>query len=309
MDVLTLCSTTLAHRNGYQRLRNANTGNLAEEQKVKTLVWMALIYSLATTAKADDWRLVWSDEFDKARLPDFTKWGYETGFIRNHEKQFYARARQENTRVENSMPIIEARKENYATNGTRTTSSSKVRARSSRTPQQANYTSASLTTHRKAAWNYGRIVVRAKLPAGRGTWPVIWTLGANIDQVGWPACGEIDIMELVGFEPRVVHADVDTREYNHAINTGKGDKITVADLSGCFHVYAIEWDAQKIDFFIDDHKYFSFRNEQSGTDAWPYDKAQYLILNLAIGGDWGGQQGIDDWIFPQRYYIDYVRVY
>ena len=151
--------------------------------------------------------------------------------------------------------------------------------------------------------------MRAKLPSGRGTWPAIWTLGTNFDQVGWPTCGEIDIMEFVGYEPGVIHANVHTKKYNHSVKTGKGDKTTVSDASVAFHVYAVEWDAQKIDFFVDDHKYFTFQNEGTGTDAWPYANDQFLILNFAIGGDWGGQKGVDDRIFPQRYYIDYVRVY
>jgi beta-glucanase (GH16 family) len=133
-------------------------------------------------------------------------------------------------------------------------------------------------------------------------------LGTN-RQARWPACGEIDIMEFVGFEPGVIHANVHTQKYNHAIGTGKGDKITIANASTAFHVYAIEWEPDHIDFFVDHQKYFTFRNEGTGADAWPYDKDQYLILNLAIGGSWGGQKGIDDAIFPQRYYIDYVRIY
>ena len=116
-------------------------------------------------------------------------------------------------------------------------------------------------------------------------------------------------MELVGFEPGIVHANIHTKKYNHAIHTGKGDKISIRDASKAFHIYAVEWDAQKIDFLVDDRNYFTYRNDGTGADAWPYDKDQFLILNLAIGGDWGGQKGIDDAIFPQRYEIDYVRVY
>jgi beta-glucanase (GH16 family) len=173
----------------------------------------------------------------------------------------------------------------------------------------AEYTSASLVTRGKAAWKYGKIEVRAKLPAGRGTWPAIWTLGTNIREVGWPACGEIDIMEHVGFEPGVVHANVHTRKYNHVRRTAKGDKIAVKDATEAFHVYAVEWDAKRLEFFLDGKKYFTFENEGSGVDAWPFDREQYLILNLAIGGDWGGRQGIDEAAFPQKYYVDYVRVY
>ena len=173
----------------------------------------------------------------------------------------------------------------------------------------ADYTSARLTTQGKAGWIHGRIEVRAKVPGGRGTWPAIWTLGTNIHDVGWPACGEIDIMEFVGFEPGVIHANIHTKKYNHVAKTGKGDQISIPDASEAFHVYAVEWDAEKMDFFVDEHKYFTYRNEGSGTAAWPYDKEQYLILNLAIGGDWGGQKGIDDSRFPQQFVIDYVRVY
>ena len=116
-------------------------------------------------------------------------------------------------------------------------------------------------------------------------------------------------MEFVGFEPGVVHANIHTRKYNHVQKTGKGSQITIADASEAFHVYALEWNAGQMDFFVDDRKYFTFRNEGTGPDAWPYDKPQYLILNLAIGGFWGGAKGIDETIFPQRYWIDYVRVY
>src|SRR5262249_39287013 len=156
------------------------------------------------------------------------------------------------------------------------------RRRKGPTRESAEYTSASLTTRGKAAWTYGRIEVRAKLPSGRGTWPAIWTLGTNIDDVGWPRCGEIDIMEFVRFEPEVIHANIHTSKYNHAVGTNKGDRIAIADASDAFHIYAIEWDARTIDFFVDARKYFTYRNEGSGRDAWPFDREQYLILNLAI---------------------------
>jgi beta-glucanase (GH16 family) len=278
---------------------------------MKFIIRVFLFLLIAAPARADDWKLVWSDEFEKAGAPDTAKWDYELGFIRNHEQQFYTKARKENARVENGILVIEARKEKYRdprlappAEGNET---SKPRARRSR--EEANYTSASLNTRGKAAWAHGRIEIRAKLPSGRGTWPAFWTLGTNIGQVGWPRCGEIDIMEHVGFDPGVVHANIHTRKYNHAMNTGKGARISVADVSTKFHVYAVEWDPEKMDFFIDGQKYFTYHNEGTGTDVWPYNKDQYLILNIAIGGDWGGQKGIDDSIFPQRCYVDYVRVY
>ena len=143
-----------------------------------------------------------------------------------------------------------------------------------------------------------RIEVRAKLPTGRGTWPAIWLLGANHRTAGWPRCGEIDVMENVGFDPDIIHAK----------KTGKGD-IAVPRPYDDFHVYAVEWSAGRMDFSVDGKRYFSYENEKSGEDAWPYDQPFYLILNIAIGGAWGGQKGVDDAIFPQRTEVDYVRVY
>lgn len=265
-----------------------------------------LVLSVWLPAQDAGWKLVWSDEFEKPGSPDPAKWDYETGFVRNKELQYYTRDRKENARVEKGILIIEARKEkmkNAAYDPARPARGGALHR------EIADYTSASLITRGKAAWTYGRIEVRAKLPTGRGTWPAIWTLGANMREVRWPACGEIDIMEFVGFDPGVIHGNIHTRKYNHIQNTNKGDKTKVPDASEKFHVYAIEWDAEHIDFFVDDRKYFTFRKEEGGTDAWPFDKDQYLILNLAIGGSWGGQKGVDDGIFPQQLLIDYVRVY
>jgi len=250
--------------------------------------------------------LVWSDEFDKPGAPDPAKWDYETGFVRNAELQYYTRDRRENARVEDGHLVIEARKERMKNP---TYDPGRPAGKRGGNREFADYTSASLITLGKAAWTYGRIEVRAKLPSGRGTWPAIWTLGTNMREVHWPACGEIDIMEHVGFDPGVIHANIHTKKYNHIENTNKGDKVTVADPSEKFHVYAIEWDAEHIDFFVDGKKYFTYRNDKSGPDAWPFDKDQYLILNIAVGGSWGGQKGVDDSIFPQKLTVDYVRVY
>lgn len=259
---------------------------------------------LAGSALANDWKLIWSDEFDQPGLPDPRKWNYEEGFLRNNEAQYYTKGRSENARVENGMLVIEARKERF-----KNPAYDPGAANGRRSREFAEYTSASLTTRGKADWTYGRIEVRAKLPAGRGTWPAIWTLGTNAAHAGWPACGEIDIMEFVGFDPGIIHANIHTRKYNHVKKTGKGSQITISDANEAFHIYALEWERDRLDFYVDDKKYFTYRNENSGEDAWPYDKGQYLILNLAIGGAWGGAKGIDEGSFPQRYYIDYVRIY
>lgn len=274
--------------------------------RARTVPVACLVLTVWLPAQDAEWKLVWSDEFEKPGSPDPAKWDYETGFVRNRELQYYTRDRKENARVEKGVLIIEARKEkmkNAAYDPARPPRGGALHR------EIADYTSASLITRGKAAWTYGRIEVRAKLPTGRGTWPAIWTLGTNMREVRWPACGEIDIMEFVGFDPGVIHGNIHTRKYNHIQKTNKGDKTKVPDASEKFHVYAIEWDAEHIDFFVDDRKYFTFRKEEGGTDVWPFDKDQYLILNLAIGGSWGGQKGVDDGIFPQQLLIDYVRVY
>ncbi|MBN1844825.1 MAG: glycoside hydrolase family 16 protein [Sedimentisphaerales bacterium] len=258
----------------------------------------------SSVAIAEESKLVWSDEFETAGLPDETKWSYEEGFIRNRELQYYTKARRENARIENGLLIIEARREKYPNSNYRPDARQPNRSR-----PQADYTSASLTTRGKAHWHRGRIEVRAKLPTGKGTWPAIWLLGENIRQVGWPACGEIDIMENVGFDPNRVHANIHTKQYNHVRRTNKGASNLVDEPYARFHVYAIEWSAERIDFFVDDTNYFSFAKEGPDEAVWPYDQDHYLILNTAIGGTWGGQKGVDDSIFPQKFYIDYVRVY
>ena len=134
-------------------------------------------------------------------------------------------------------------------------------------------------------------------------------LGTNIRDVGWPTCGEIDIMEHVGFDPARLHANVHTARYNHAEGTGKGDHLDLENATTDFHVYRVDWEPEVIQFYIDDQLSFTFRREPETEGAWPFDKPHYLILNLAIGGTWGGREGIDDSIFPAEYQIDYVRVF
>jgi beta-glucanase (GH16 family) len=230
--------------------------------------------------------LVWQDEFDGQGLPDAGRWDYEVGRIRNNEQQYYTRSRPSNARVQDGMLVIEAHRERY---------------------EGADYTSASLTS--RASWTHGRIEVRAKLPKGRGTWPAIWTLGTNIREVGWPACGEIDIMEHVGFDPGRIHANIHTRAYNHVQGTNKGNSILVSRPDEEFHVYSVRWAPEQIEAFVDGQRYFAFAREPGGDAVWPFDKPQYLILNLAIGGSWGGQKGIDEAAFPTQFVIDYVRVF
>ncbi len=265
-------------------------------------IFIAMSTVATLAAQAQDWQLVWSDEFDYEGLPDPAKWGYEEGFVRNSEAQYYTRDRLENARVKDGRLVIEGRKEQFPNPRYEEGSKSWQKSRKS-----AGYTAASIITLKKASWQYGRIEVKAKLPKGKGMWPAIWMLGTSRGKVRWPACGEIDIMEFVGKNPDHVHGTV------HFAKDGKkgrhGGKIKTAAPSDDFHVYAIEWNAEKIDFFFDSRKYHTFPVEKatSKDGGNPFRKPFYLLINLAIGGSWGGP--IDDSIFPQKYLIDYVRVY
>jgi beta-glucanase (GH16 family) len=236
------------------------------------------------------YRLVWADEFDGSGGPNPARWTYDVGGggWGNNELQFYTDNRRENARLEGGNLVIEARREAW---------------------QGRDYTSARLVTKGKGDWTYGRIEVRAQLPAGRGSWPAIWTLGSTTP-LRWPDDGEIDIMEHVGFDQGVVHASVHTRAYNHVQGTQRTAQTTVTDVSSGFHVYSTEWTADRIETAVDGRVYFSFAREpQNGRAAWPFDSPQHLLLNVAVGGNWGGQRGVDDATLPYRFLIDYVRVY
>jgi beta-glucanase (GH16 family) len=242
------------------------------------------------------YHLVWADEFslEPDGLPDPAKWIYEEGFIRNNESQYYTKARKENARVEKGQLIIEARKEDYAPG--------------SGQPPIAHYTSAALETRGNADWTYGRIEVRAKLPAGKGVWPAIWTLGTSEGdpKVRWPKCGEIDIMELVGWQPGVIHGTI--HYFVKGKHASEGSQLAVDHPESTFHVYAAEWTPERIDLYVDAQKYVSFDVNKAENDSQnPFRQPHFLLLNVALGGGWGGK--IDDSIFPQRMVVDYVRVY
>ena len=243
------------------------------------------------------WRLVWSDEFDYEGLPDSAKWGYDVGGDGwgNNELQFYTERRTENARVEDGRLVIEARQEPY---------------------EGRDYTSARLVTRDKGEWTYGRFEARAKLPSGRGTWPAIWMLAAErvYGERYWPDNGEIDIMEHVGFNPGVVHASVHTRAYHHSIGTHKTGTVRLPTAEEAFHVYAVEWTPDSIRASVDGEPYFTFENERltdvgAGHEEWPFDQPFFLLLNIAVGGNWGGMEGVDPDVWPQRMEVDYVRVY
>ncbi len=243
-------------------------------------------------AQSDSWELAWSDEFDYTGLPDVSRWSYDVGGHGwgNQEEQFYTDKRAENARVDGDQLIIEARRELFS---------------------GRNYTSARLVSKEKGDWIYGRIEVRAQLPAGRGTWPAIWMLPTNSPYGNgrWPQTGEIDIMEHVGHAPGAINATIHTDAFNHAQNTQKGKSINVEDASTAPHVYALEWTPTKLVFSVDGNDYWTYPKGLSTWRQWPFDTDFHLILNIAIGGTWGGQQGIDNSIFPQQMLVDYVRVF
>ena len=241
---------------------------------------------------------VFADEFDGPAI-DGAKWDYDThrnaaGWY-NQEKQYYAAARRENARIENGRLVIEARAET-------------LDKRSFADWGGQKYTSTRLFTKGKASWTYGFYEIRAKIACGRGTWPAIWMLPEDA-AVKWPDGGEIDIMEHVGLDPGTVHQTLITRAFNYDSGVQQTKAIKVADACTAFHRYQLLWTDKFIVTGIDDEPKFMLKNVKSGRDRWPFDKPMHLLLNIAVGGTWGGQKGIDPAAFPARMEIDYVRVY
>jgi beta-glucanase (GH16 family) len=237
-------------------------------------------------------KLIWSDEFNGTGLPDASKWSYDTignptGWG-NNEWQNYTAGRMENAFMQKGKLHIKAIRE---LSGNR------------------SYSSARLVTKGKADWLFGRIEVRAKLPGARGIWPAIWLLPTDWAYGGWPKSGEVDIMEHVGFMPDSVFASVHTESYNHVIHTQRTKGFYLPNLHKRFHVYAVEWDSTEIKAFVDNKMYFSFKKESNDPKVWPFDKKFHLLLNVAVGGNWGAVKGVDETAFPQEMIIDYVRVY
>jgi len=232
---------------------------------------------------------VWSDEFDVSGVPNTAKWGYDLGGggWGNNELQNYTNVL-DNVKVESGNLVITAKKE---------------------TSGGMNYSSARLVSKNKGDFLYGRIEVKAKLPSGRGTWPAIWMLPTDWAYGNWPKSGEIDIMEHVGYDPNKVHFSVHTESYNHSIGTQRTSSQIIPTAITDFHKYRVDWTPYAVRGYFDDQLVFTFVNEGKGSAVWPFDKRFHLLLNLAVGGNWGGAQGVDDTIFPQSMLIDYVRVY
>ncbi|SFD08203.1 Glycosyl hydrolases family 16 [Chitinophaga sp. CF118] len=232
---------------------------------------------------------VWADEFNYTGLPNSTKWGYDIGGSGwgNNELEYYTNSI-DNAGVANGLLTITAKKE---------------------IKEGRNYTSARLVTTNKGDFLYGRIEVKAKLPAGKGTWPAIWMLPTDWAYGDWPKSGEVDIMEHVGYDQDVIHISTHTEAYYFKINTQKTSTKKIVNATTDFHVYRMDWTPYALRGYIDDQLIFQFANEGKGYTVWPFDKRFHLLLNLAVGGDWGGANGVDDTIFPAAMQVDYVRVY
>ena len=232
------------------------------------------------------WNLVWHDEFDGPVL-DPTNWTFDRGGSGwgNQELQAYTDLPQ-NVRVENGMLVIEAREEPEL-----------VGAR--------HHSSARIKTQGLHAWQYGRIEARIKLPYGQGIWPAFWMLGDNMR--GWPASGEIDILEFIGREPDRIYATVHAPGYSGGEGVGSHILVPAESLRNDFHVYAIEWEENEIRWYFDDQQYFKL-TPQDVPDAWIFDHPFFIILNLAVGGRWPGYPD-ETTVFPQFLYVDHVRVY
>lgn len=231
---------------------------------------------------------VWADEFDAPGKPDPTKWTYDVGAggWGNNEKEYYTAG--DNVDIADGVCTITAKRE--ARDG-------------------AQYTSSRMVTRGLGDFTYGRVEARLQVPSGRGTWPAFWMLPTDRVYGDWPKSGEIDIMEHVGYDPNNFHFSTHCEAYYFKQGNQKTASLKVPTGTSDLHLYRVDWTPYSIKGFIDDVQIFEFDNQNGGYKVWPFDKRFHILLNLAIGGDWGGANGIDDSAFPQKMLIDYVRVY
>jgi len=270
------------------------------------LRWFAISAGLAAICcaqtvvpghKAEGWKLVWSDEFNalNGSSVDHSKWVIETGGEGwgNDELEYYT-DRPANIFLRDGNLVIRALAEKYPASG----------------PKSRNYTSGRMKTQGKFNRTYGRFEARIKVPFGQGMWPAFWMLGDDIDQVGWPACGEIDIMENIGKEPSIVHGSIHGPGYTGAVGIEAPFALPGGrDFADDFHVFAVEWDPDSVAFYVDENMYVKRTRADLKPDwKWAFDKPFFLILNLAIGGDWPGSPDSSTH-FPAEMLVDYVRVY
>ena len=259
---------------------------------IKKIILLLIIISTAKTLHSQAYKLVWNDEFNTATI-DLSKWNFETGNGSggwgNNELEYYTN-RVENAHIDTGTLVITAKKESYS---------------------GFQYTSTRMHTKDKGHWKYGKIEMRAKIPKGIGTWPAFWMLpqsqsyGTNY----WPDNGEIDIMEHVGYVPNSIYGTVHVNKYYGGSAVSK--QIIYSGVENDFHTYGIYWSADSIKWYVDNNLYNTYTKGTKTWQEWPFDKEFFILLNFAIGGNWGGQgkQIVDTTIFPQNYIIDYIRVY
>ena len=241
-----------------------------------------------TPIDRDGYSLVWNDEFTDDEI-DLTRYRHEMGDHGwgNEELQNYTSS-SANSYMEDGKLIIEAIEE-----------------------RPGRYTSARIVTQDKFEFAFGRVDIRAKVPTSQGIWPALWMLGSNFPEVGWPACGEIDIMELVGFEPNTVHgtAHYGNQGQGFSINQGAGKTLPPGEIySDEFHVFSIEWQEDRIDWFMDDERFFTLTRNSVGSEIWRFNHEFFFIMNVAVGGRWPGNPD-GTTTFPQQMVIDYIRVF
>lgn len=254
------------------------------------------------TEPTSNYELVWSDEFDQDGQPDPTKWAYQTGNgcpelcgWGNKELQSYTDSPR-NARVEDGKLIIEVHREEM--------------------PDSMSYSSARLVTLGKASWEYGKVEFNAKIPEDIGTWSALWMLGERLESIGWPDCGEIDVMEHVGKDPGRVHFTLHSpSSYGVSENSGN---TSVSNIDTEFHTYAVEWTPDSIAFSCDNQPVYTYAPEEKNAETWPFTGPFYLLMNIAMGGNWGSEisletnglkNGIDSTLQSTRMEVDFVRVY
>lgn len=255
---------------------------------MKQSILLLFVISLTLSAYSQKYVKVWSDEFNTPGLPDSTKWGYEVGKVRNAELQYYTYKRSENARIQDTVLIIEARKESY---------------------KGADYTAASLISKLKGDWLYGKFEISAKVPGGLGTWPAIWMLPTDDVYGGWPKSGEIDIMEYVGMDPNNLYYTIHYQGASGKGHESSGMKTDYNEPYNKFVKFTLVWTPAKMEWFENDKLVHTYLKKSDDPKEWPFNKRFYMMLNLAYGGAWGAQKGIDDTKLPHKFYIDYVRVY
>lgn len=248
----------------------------------KILLPLLLLLAIASCRKSND-DIIWSDEFNYTGLPDSSRWGYEVGYIRNHELQYYTFKRIENAVVQNGNLMIIGRKEPW---------------------EGFDYTSASINTEKSFSFQYGLIEARMKLPVGQGMWPAFWMMGISRKEIGWPECGEIDVMEHIN-STHILHgtAHWEGADKNHKSRGGK-IPCNVEE----YHVYAVNWTPDSLVWLVDGQKYHAMSIKDSVNSTHEFHAPFYMLLNLAIGGSWPKSPDSTT-VFPDTVFVDWVRVH